>query len=177
MDGNVRRVAKLQHEDEMTLRWETHQMRPIALQDFVKGGLSNLDAWKQAIARVPGSLDTLRRVLIAFASYGASSSGVEQNFSKALRAISPQQKSGSEELENDLLKVILDRDEKDERQVVANAKEVWAAHYGAPRNPPTLPRRHKGVPQPRNAEVTHDAEEPNQKRPPFRGGVADTATE
>ena len=165
LDNNICRVAKLQNEDEMTLRWETHQTKPIALQSFVKDGHTNLDAWKQAIARFPGSLETLRRTLIAFAAYGASSSGVEQDFSKALRAISPQQWSGSEELENDLLKVILDRDEKDEQQVIANAKEVWAAHYGIPRNPPTLPRRHKGLPRPRrDAEVTDDVDEPDKKR-------------
>mgnify|MGYP006268286637 FL=1 len=78
--------------------------------------------------------------MFAFATDGGSSSGVEQGFSKTMAAISSQQLKASEELEEDLTKLVVDYAHIGDKAILRLAQEVWRDEFGSARKSPAEPR-------------------------------------
>ncbi len=79
-------------------------------------------------------------VLFAFATDGASSSGVEQGFGKTMATISSQQLSASEGLDEDLTKLVVDYAHIEDKAILRLAQEVWRDEFGSARKSPAEPR-------------------------------------
>ena len=73
-------------------------------------------------------------MLWRFVGWTAATSGVEQNFSKALRSIGPQRGSLTPQHEETAVRfAVYKAEQKELDTLIANARELWAAHYGPPR--------------------------------------------
>ena len=73
-------------------------------------------------------------MLWRFVGWTAATSGVEQNFSKALRSIGPQRGSLTPEHEETAVRFAVYKPEQKELDtLIATARELRAAHYGLPR--------------------------------------------
>ncbi len=87
---------------------------PIARDIYLRGKCSTEDAWRQVLARTQSRsstrlthpVDALRPVLLEYLTYGGSTSGVEQGFSKLLKNISPQQQSTNRSSECDIVRIV-----------------------------------------------------------------------
>ena len=78
--------------------------------------------------------------MFAFATDGGSSSGVEQGFSKTMAAISNQQLKASDELEEDLTKLVVDYAHIEDKAILRRAQEVWREEFGSARKSSAEPR-------------------------------------
>ena len=63
----------------------------------------------------------------------ASTSGVEQNWSKMERVLPAQQKGSGISLKPDRLKIAIDYNPRERVQIIAGAQEAWSKYFGAPR--------------------------------------------
>jgi hypothetical protein len=134
--ANIARLALLLHLDreELFTQWIDH--RPIARRILVSESTTNFEAWKAAVLRTQRSSHgrvrhpavTLTKLLVAYGCYGASSSGVEQGFSKTQKNVS---------------KTLMDTAEVSE--MTSRAAVMWKLHYGEVRSSPKHPRIDKGL--------------------------------
>lgn len=115
---------------------------PIALHAAKSQNLSNFDAWKTAVLRTRSRRstqqrhpsDSLLKVLIRYGAFtGATTSGVEQCFSRIDKHISSRKRGMSWEHELDEVKLILDHDSSQEGAICEAARRVWLLHFPAPR--------------------------------------------
>ena len=77
-----------------------------------------------------GDISELKETFLRYLAYGASSSGVEQNFSKIARVLGQQCLNAQEDREFVRIKLMLDRRENEVKEVCARAQEVWALRFG-----------------------------------------------
>lgn len=153
--ANIARLALLLHLDreELFTQWIDH--RPIARRILVSESTTNFEAWKAAVLRTQRSSHgrvrhpavTLTKLLVAYGCYGASSSGVEQGFSKTQKNVSPQGATNGP-MEKLLTKLILDKtlmDTAEVSEMTSRAAAVWKLHYGEVRSSPKHPRIDKGL--------------------------------
>ena len=144
--GALLRVQPGELERETTLH------RPVALRIFQETRCGLLEAWKgardrtsQARVRANYPSGNLNVLLEAVSTFGPSSSGVEQGFSKSLWAICKQQLNAKTIHVEDLMKLVLDRRGEEESEVIDYGRALYVKHFGETRRPPKLPRLDKGV--------------------------------
>lgn len=136
------------------LRSQFEYLRPVALAIWKERGVTAAEAWSLALQRVLQSsflrklhpMDELRKIIIEWRTYLATTAGVEQGFAKTRWGIRRQQLAASESMENVVCKLLLDFRPSEESEVVKGARSIWAAVYGEARQSPKLPRVHKGKP-------------------------------
>lgn len=158
-DIALQRLAQALNVNLAALEEQYHRMRQCALQKLQDcPDIGNKAAWQLAVrhtkpcaAKADGKwkLDALLPVLWRYVGWTAATSGVEQNFSKALRAIGPQRGSLTDEHEELALRLTVYKPDKQEKAlIVANARCIWANHYGAPRQQSGAGRCDRGVLRP-----------------------------
>jgi hypothetical protein len=79
--------------------------------------------------------EALLAVLCRFMGWRAATSGIEQNFSQALRALGPQRSNAlaPDSLALNMRFAVYKCSEEEREKVVANARKIWADNFGAPR--------------------------------------------
>jgi hypothetical protein len=138
------------------------RVRPVAiLKQNERPNVCNKVAWQEAIqscqrhhgTKSNWGVDALLPVLWRYVGWTAATSGVEQNFSKALRLIGPQRGSLTPEREETVVKfAVYTADQKEVDDVIARSRAIWDVHYGAPRIR-AHQRCDKGVPRISTAET------------------------
>ena len=129
--------------NEAALNDQYHRLRAVALQKKRdRPDVCNKTAWQEAVrschrhhaTKLNWNLDALLPVLWRFLGWTAATSGVEQNFSKALRSIGPQRGSLTPEHEETAVRFAVYKPEQKEIEtLIAKARDIWAEHYGPPR--------------------------------------------
>ena len=142
-DAALQRLSRALDVNHAALVVQYHRLRAVAMQRKKDGmSLSNKDAWKDAVRSckrasatiASWSLDAVLPVLWRYAGWTAATSGVEQNFSKALRSIGPQRGSLTPENEETALRLAVYKpDSAEEEDVIARARAIWHKHYGSHR--------------------------------------------
>ena len=154
MESNMQRLAKASNSNMPYAAFKDQwlRFRNVAQQRFAKHNC-NKAAWQEAIqaaqrhhgTKRKWGCDALIKVALRFAGWTAATSGVEQNFSKALRSIGPQRMSMSEENEETAIRFAVYKPEQSEiDDLIVNARKIWSETYAAPRTH-TTPRVDKGV--------------------------------
>ena len=155
LKASILRLAQVYKVSADDLEKQINDLRPAARNRFVSSGCGTFEAWAHAVKKVKKHhqtrqrhpVDALQIVLFAFATDGGSSSGVEQGFSKTMAAISSQQLKASEELEEDLTKLIVDYAHIGDKAILRLAQEVWRDEFGSARKSPAEPRFDMGCPR------------------------------
>ena len=105
-------------------------------------GCSNKDAWQRVLARVANLRpearrrypdDCLRPVLYMWFAFCASTSGVEQAFTKGQRAFTDRQASSSAAFEQSVIRLVTDTTGIDVDDLCKAAQRVWARCCGIAR--------------------------------------------
>lgn len=151
--ANMKRLAQAFKVSETAFREQWLRLRHVAQQSFAMHSC-NKSAWQVAIQKAQRhhstkhnwTIDALVEVALRFVGWTAATSGVEQNFSKAMRSIGPQRMSMTEENEETAVRFAVYKPERSEMDdVIARARKIWTESYGAPRNPNKEPRLDKGA--------------------------------
>ena len=139
-DTAMRRLAQALNVNHAALCDQYHRFRPVAMQKKTDGiSMSNKQAWQAAVqacsraarSNPTWSMDALLPVLWRFVGWTAATSGVEQNFSKAMRSIGPQRANLTDAHEETAVRLAVYKPSNDELEdVVARARVIWDAHYG-----------------------------------------------
>lgn len=125
----------------------------IALHGHRSRNLSNFEAWKSAVLRTRARRstkenhpsDNLLRVLIRYGAFsGATTSGVEQSFSRLEKHFPANKRKISWEHELDEAKLVLDHDSSQEELICKAAKLIWLQYFPPPRSIPAGARFDKG---------------------------------
>ena len=82
-----------------------------------------------------------------YSIFAPTTTGVEGDFSRAKAILGESRLNGSEAMESDTLKLVIDRNPAEEDEVIGLAREVWAATYGRCRDSHVQPRCDTGVPK------------------------------
>ena len=92
--------------------------------------------------------------MLRFAVYGASTSGVEQNFSVASWAMGALRRRCGDTQECNNIKIAVDLKSYDQPDLIRRAQKVYVEYYGESRNPQPNGRITRGVPLKRIQEDT-----------------------
>ena len=140
MAKQLSRLANVLGQDANALHAQWADHRPLARKHFTLEGCTFLEAWKRAINKTQQKHNrnrhpsaTLLHCLQRYAAYTASSSGVEQTFSRALKCCDKQRigrLSNQAELDNLILTLDAETPERD--QTLELARAIWHEHYGSP---------------------------------------------
>ena len=115
---------------------------PIAQRVYTDKKCTVKEAWRTTISKIhnrksmAGSDSELIKPLIRHATYGASSSGVEQTFAKFKGLFGEHRLGGHEEMERDIMKLVFDKDGVCQDDVIKLAREHWVQSYGMKRESP-----------------------------------------
>ena len=137
--------------DELKAQFDDVQPRAVSEAAILAKTDSNKPSWREMMQKIRATpsvarnhpTHALREALTLYFVFGLSSSGVEQDFSKAGFAIGHRRQAASEATEESCLKAILDLPHHDRSQIIALARRVWVVCYGASRR--GAPRVTKGV--------------------------------
>ena len=150
-ESALKRIAQAFNLDLPALRSQFHRLRMVAAQKKKDGTTDNKLAWREAVLggrrgnKEIWTTNALLPALWRYVGWTAATSGVEQNFSQGLRAIGSRRGFLSTQHEETALKfAVYKPDDRELNDVVARARELWAKHYGAPRQM-TQQRCDKGV--------------------------------
>ena len=140
---SMQTLSNLVNVDPVTLEQQLDNHKPIAKTIYKESSCTIAEAWRLAIERTQShrerhmssyySVDALHPVLVAHQTFGGSSSGIEQGFSKALWAINRQQLGGSPQFIDDISKLLFDRRPLEELATLELAREIWFRHFGETR--------------------------------------------
>ncbi len=157
-EENLERIASSLALDKEVLVAQFRHNLPIADRLKKSEQCSNGEAWRLALATTQYRKSVAERfpvgellpALRRYRASGISTSGIEQNFSKAVRSINEQQLSGmGESSEAVMVKIILDFQEEERDTVIELARRTWAGVYGKPRGRITKLDVRAGRPQPK----------------------------
>ena len=151
-ETQIQRLAKAFKVDLHHLRAQVEQLRPVVASIARQLGCGNNVAWKQALDKTQRTtssrnnypMDSLLPVLQRYMAWTSSSSGVEQNFSKAERA-RIDRTPASETAKAINLTPILNSRPEERTQVCARAQEIYAATFGSVRLQRHSVRVDKGI--------------------------------
>ena len=101
----------------------------------------NKSSWKTAIDKINAHsavakchpTDDLRSALVLYHTIGISSSGVEQNFSKAEWGFGNRRQSAKADTEEHVLRLIIDLAHHNKDEIIKLARKVWCEIYGVSR--------------------------------------------
>ena len=134
-------LAKLCGVDELDLRMQFESFEPLAEKFYKEGTVKSIDAWAQALLRIGAArketranhpLDAIKPAVLRGLHDSASTSGVEHSFA-CYNRMGIERRHLSEEMENDILKIVLDRRNCDEDAIVSSAISMWQELFAAPR--------------------------------------------
>lgn len=136
----LERIAKSCQLDFQILLDQWQDVSPRARAEFTSLS-SNKEAWKAVlqklgqhnVTRKNHPTDVLTEALVQYFAFGGSSSGVEQNFSKAAWNFHCRRRSALPQTEEMAIKVCLDFTNHDSTKVITLARKVWAMCFGRPR--------------------------------------------
>jgi hypothetical protein len=158
--ASLERLAQAFGVQLAALRDQWLRVRHMAHREYVTlPGICNKAAWQLAVRSVQHhgatklrwNMDALLPVLWRFVGWTAATSGVEQNFSKALRAIGPNRGSLTAAHEEMMVRFAVYKPSAQESEdLIVKARAIWSKHYGAPRQI-SKNRCDKGVPRPRDS--------------------------
>lgn len=169
VDANIKaaeRLAQVFNVEVDGLYNEHLDHEGIALHGHRSRNLSNFEAWKSAIlrTRARGSTkknhpsDNLLRVLIRYGAFnGATTSGVEQSFSRLEKHFPANKRKISWEHELDEAKLVLDHDSSQEEIICKAAKQIWLQYFPPLRSIPTEARFDKGYKRKRSDQARQGA--------------------
>ena len=126
-DEMLRRLSTYAKADHNELKRQYLHARPVAVRCYNEtAATDSLPCWDNALQTLPGDHGILERVGISVAAFGGSSSGVGQSFSIANWALEGRRSWLSDTLENDELKLIVDkRDAAEEEELFEIAQSIW----------------------------------------------------
>ena len=139
---SAERLAKVFKVEVENLYNEHLDHEGIALYGARSRNLSNFEAWKSAVLRTRSRRstreahpsDSLLRVLIRYGAFtGATTSGVEQSFSRLEKHISSNKRCMKWERELDEAKLVLDHDSAQEGPICQAARQIWLQYSPQPR--------------------------------------------
>lgn len=164
---SLQRLAQAFNVNLAALKEQFCRLYPVAVQKKRdQPSVSNKLAWQSAVkschrhheTKSRWHLDALLPTLWRYVGWTAATSGVEQNFSKALRSIGPQRGSLSAEHEEIAVRfAVYKPDEQEQARVIAKAREIWAEHYGPPRQVEPGARCDRGTYKAAGSENTETA--------------------
>ncbi|CAE7244095.1 haeIIM [Symbiodinium sp. CCMP2592] len=147
-DEKLQRVAKACNLDEQALKAQWRDVYPRAerlLKQSTDMNAKNKDAWALALDRLcqhhytkgQHPVEILREALIQYFSFGASSSGVEQSFSKSQWGFGTRRNSALHSTEEFSVKALLDlpavaASQKD--RLIRLARLTWVSCFGQSRS-------------------------------------------
>ena len=154
LQEKLTKLAHILKLDVNCLSAEFYDHLPIAQYEFELGpaGTSSFAAWRAAVTKARGRnrkrlahpSDTLVKVLVRMASWGVSTSGVEQSFA-ALRAVVTAQRRGSltEASMRDEAFILSTKGQSpaDDKLFAEGAAKIWTLLYGPPREAGGVRRR------------------------------------
>ena len=154
---SVAKVAAAAEADPDAFRMQFEDVFPRALHEAsiaVGSANPNKSAWKTAIDKIKAHqgvaishpTDALVDGLVLYSVFGVSSSGVEQNFSKAEWSFNSRRMSANADTEEFVIRVILELPQHDRQQIIRLARKIWCEVYGDSRQGGS--RISKGVPRP-----------------------------
>ena len=159
----LKKLAQVFAVDVDALREEVELLRPIARTILLDTRCTNKDAWRDALrkahrrvakAGAGANFEALRAVLVRHACFCASTSGVEQTFSKFDRLFGNQRLASHNDTEVNIMKLIIDTPDAEESDIVVQrARETWARHFGLARHH-AEPRIDKGCERASSKAVT-----------------------
>ena len=155
-EGHLNRIACSLDLDAAKLIAQFNDIWPRIQHVAATEQLTNRDACQTVLGRIKDRqvvaqnhpTDTLGEALEAFVAYGASTSGVEQSFSKGSWLFGNRQLKAHEDVEESIIKLGLDLPNNDLPYVVAIARRVWAHCFGMPRQQKRCSRIDAGVRRP-----------------------------
>ena len=131
------RLAQVFSVNYDQLELEVGKLFPVAAKLRTDRGLSNLTAWQAAVssterARVSYSLFALGPVLVRYAAWTISTSGVEQTFAIHRWVVSPWKRSALPQTEQDRLTIACHkiRDPSELQTICEGAQATWRELYG-----------------------------------------------
>jgi len=138
-DTKVARLARLCDVSPDSLRAEYMDLFPTAQRVCKDEQCETLSAWRQAVSITQRRRSMVRDhpvtallpVLQRYAAYRGSTSGVEQSFSHLHFIQKAKRADSSEQAELDALTLRLDLAAAQHDAIIAAARSIWAAHYGA----------------------------------------------
>lgn len=138
-DSHLHRLARVFQVDADQLGHELGKLFPVAARLRIDRGLSNLAAWRVAIAtteraRSSYTLLALGPVLVRYGAWTVSTSGVEQSFAIRRWVVSKLKKSVSPQTEQDRLTITCHTlaDPSELTAICEGAQAVWRQLYGRP---------------------------------------------
>ena len=150
-DRNLAKLSAFFGVDELALKHQFRELRPIAQQHKATTQCDNATAWRHAVKSCSTrhrKLDNnpskaLITVLMRYICFSLSTAGVEQNFSIFKRAFGDQALNASEDHEQQMIKIILTKPTESEKVSIlkrAQARHDWCRFVSA------APRLHVLVP-------------------------------
>ncbi len=140
----IERLAHAYDLEPGELQAQFEDVYPIAagIYKSSSGSLGSRECWVQAFRRVCDRRVThnhpvaaLRVVLMRYLMLsGATSSGVEQNFSKCEQLFDGRRSGCSLPIEDDELRIVLGSPDSITDALLKQAAGIYRKHYGAPRN-------------------------------------------
>ena len=153
-DMALQRLAQAFNVEFAALKDQFYRLGSVAMQKKRDcPHICNKMAWTEAVrschrhhaTKLSWELDALLPALWRYVGWTAATSGVEQNFSKALRSIGPQRGSLTPDREEIAVRfAVYKPDEQEVERVITKARDIWAAHYGTPRHVEPMARCDRG---------------------------------
>lgn len=166
-DMALQRLAQAFNVEFAALKDQFYRLGPVAMQKKRDcPHICNKIAWTEAVrschrhheTKRRWELDALLPTLWRYVGWTAATSGVEQNFSKALRSIGPQRGSLSPNREETAVRfAVYKPDEQEVEHLINKARAIWAAHYGPPRHVEPRARCDRGTCKASGSENTETA--------------------
>jgi len=161
MKRTIQSLANAFKVDLHHLQGQVEHLRPVASSITQQHGCGNVFAWRHALEKTQRTtssrnnypVDCVLPVLQRYMAWIASSSGVEQNFSKAERA-RVDRTPASETTEALNLTPLLNCWPEERTRVCARAQEIFAATFGCARPRRCSTRVDKGI----KRKSRHDSE-------------------
>lgn len=156
---HIDRLAQVFGVDPRALEIQLEDVRPMAAVVF-KGtkDIGNMEAWRVVLKRLSTShitvkdnhpINVLTPVFYRYAAWcGCTTSGQEHVHSTQERTLTPRRGCMSDQLENDGLKLIVDKRVDEVDMVISMAQGIWVELYGPVRLSPKCKRVDAGVPKP-----------------------------
>lgn len=139
---HTERLARACGVDHVGLQAQFQQLEDMARREAATSRCDNKEAWRRVLVRLVGSRkatrelyphDCLRPVVERWFAFCASTSGVEQSFTKGQHAFGFKQLGALPQHEWSTLKLKVDSSNNDPDKLTTLAQRVWTRCFGIPR--------------------------------------------
>ncbi len=137
----LKRLSSVFRTDRARLRSQLEDHLPVVSRIYNAENFSVIEAWAAALKhtqRTPTMaqahpVDCLLPMLMRYGALGGTTSGVERLFAEGKAASGIAMRSNNENLYNDLLQLVCDKNPRMDEEIVQEARRVWVEVYGKPR--------------------------------------------